>query len=179
MSECQISFLILNVITMTETVRSSRLPGALGMYGLSLGIANIGETLPGPVYALLSGLNAAIVGVIALAAVQLSRKVISDQFTRALLFLGASAGLLYSALWYFPVLMFSAGVATIVWDNDWFNRQLKQILDSIRARFSSGELEGCTSLKWDALTPLYFPTQTLKVSQLHNERSFPLKILSI
>ncbi|KAH8432400.1 putative chromate ion transporter [Aspergillus melleus] len=34
------------------------LPGAIGMYALSLGVQRIEETLPAPVYALLSGLNA-------------------------------------------------------------------------------------------------------------------------
>jgi chromate transport protein ChrA len=46
------------------------MPGAVGMYGLSLGIQQIKDTLPNLVYALLSGLNAATVGIIALAAVQ-------------------------------------------------------------------------------------------------------------
>ena len=46
------------------------LPGAIGMYGLSLGVQQIGETLPNIVYALLSGLNASTVGIIALAGVQ-------------------------------------------------------------------------------------------------------------
>ena len=41
---------------------------------MSLGVQKIDELLPGPVYALLSGLNSATVAVIALAAVQLSEK---------------------------------------------------------------------------------------------------------
>lgn len=40
------------------------------MYGLSLGVQRINEILPGPVYALLSGLNASTVGIVAVAAVQ-------------------------------------------------------------------------------------------------------------
>jgi hypothetical protein len=43
------------------------------MFLLSVGVGKIGETLPGPVYGLLSGLNASTVGIIALAAVQVSR----------------------------------------------------------------------------------------------------------
>ncbi len=97
-------------------IHSDRLPGAIGMYALSLGISSVGDTLPAPAYALLSGLNAATVGVIALAAVQLSRKAITDKITRVLVFLGATAGMLYNALWYFPVLIFLAGPVTIVWD---------------------------------------------------------------
>ncbi|KAK3328089.1 chromate transporter-domain-containing protein [Cercophora scortea] len=98
------------------------LPGAIGMFGLSIGVSNINETLPRPVYALLSGLNAATVGVIALAAVELSHKAITDKLTRILVFLGATAGMLYNALWYFPLLMFLAGIATLVFDYRWLHR---------------------------------------------------------
>lgn len=86
------------------------------MYALSLGIQQIDRTLPSPVYALLSGLNASTVGIIALAAVQLAEKAIRDKISRVLVVFGACAGLCYSALWYFPVLMVGGGVATAVWD---------------------------------------------------------------
>ncbi|TKA39466.1 hypothetical protein B0A54_10485 [Friedmanniomyces endolithicus] len=91
-------------------------PGALGMYGLSLGVARIDQLLPGPVYALLTGLNAATVGIIALAAVQLGEKAVTDRLTRGVVLVGGCAGLLYTALWYFPVLMAGAGLATLGWD---------------------------------------------------------------
>jgi chromate transport protein ChrA len=52
-----------------------------------LGVSRIGDTLPPPVYSLLSGLNAATVGIIALAAVQLADKAITDKLTRVLVFL--------------------------------------------------------------------------------------------
>ncbi|KAK6525314.1 hypothetical protein TWF694_005458 [Orbilia ellipsospora] len=86
------------------------------MYLLSLGVSHIGSTLPAPVYALLSGLNSATVGIIALAAVQLSEKAITDKFTRVLVFLGGAVGMLYSALWFFPVLMIAAGISAVIWD---------------------------------------------------------------
>lgn len=92
------------------------LPGAIGMYGLSVGISRVGSTLPMPVYALLSGLNAATVGLIALAGVRLAENVITDRLTRALVYLGGVMGMLYTALWYYPVLMVGAGIATTVWD---------------------------------------------------------------
>jgi chromate transport protein ChrA len=92
------------------------MPSALGMYGLSLGVHQLKETLPSPVYAFLSGLNAATVGVISLAAVQLSRKAITDKLTRALVVFGGCAGLLHNALWYFPVLLVGASIVTIFWD---------------------------------------------------------------
>jgi chromate transport protein ChrA len=114
------------------------------MYALSLGISNIGDTLPAPAYALLSGLNAATVGVIALAAVQLSQKAITDKITRILVFLGATAGMLYNALWFFPLLIFLAGPVTIVWDFRWLHPLIKKasgIGRRIRQRHESHEVE--------------------------------------
>jgi chromate transport protein ChrA len=86
------------------------------MYGFAVGVSHIGQSLPRQAYALLSGLNAAVVGIIALAAVQLAQKAIADKMTRILVFLGACAGLLYNALWYFPLLMFLAGCASVTYD---------------------------------------------------------------
>ncbi|KAJ3466299.1 hypothetical protein MRS44_006957 [Fusarium solani] len=103
------------------------LPGALGMYGLSIGVSNIGDSLPRAVYALLSGLNAATVGIIVLAAVQLSEKAATDTMTRILVFLGAAAGLMYNALWYFPLLMFLAGLSTVAHDFRWLHGPVKAI----------------------------------------------------
>ncbi|KAL7934900.1 chromate transporter domain-containing protein [Trichoderma chlorosporum] len=101
------------------------LPGALGMFGLAIGVSNIKETLPRAVYALLSGLNAATVGIIALAAVQLSRSAVTDNLTRTLVFLSGAAGMLYNALWYFPLLMFLSGVAAVVHDYRWLHKPVK------------------------------------------------------
>ncbi|PTU23737.1 hypothetical protein P175DRAFT_0468536 [Aspergillus ochraceoroseus IBT 24754] len=92
------------------------LPGAIGMYALSIGVQNIHQTLPDPTYALLSGLNSSTVGIIALAAVQLAEKAIRDKLTRILVIFGACAGLCYNALWYFPALMVVGGLTTVVWD---------------------------------------------------------------
>jgi chromate transport protein ChrA len=100
------------------------------MYGLSLGVSRIGDVLPPPVYALLSGLNAATVGIIALAAVQLAQKAITDKVTRALVFLGGVAGMLYTALWFFPALMAAAGVVTIVWDFRLVQRVYKRVCNT-------------------------------------------------
>jgi chromate transport protein ChrA len=74
------------------------------MFGLSIGISNIDKSLPRAVYAVLSGLNAATVGIFALAAVELSDKATTDRLTRILVLLAATAGMLYNTLWYFPVL---------------------------------------------------------------------------
>ncbi|KAI5820564.1 chromate transporter-domain-containing protein [Pyronema omphalodes] len=110
------------------------LPGAIGMFGLALGIQRVSDILPDPVYALLSGLNAATVGIIALAAVQLAKKAITDKITRAVVLLGGGAGLCYSALWYFPVLMVIGGITTLVWDS-W----IQQRIVAIRKRFEKRE----------------------------------------
>lgn len=108
-----------SVVTIGPYAERLSLPGAIAAYALALGVSKINDALPAIVYALLSGLNAATVGIIALAAVQLSQKAITDKLTRILVFLGGSAGMLYNALWYFPVLMVLGGAATIVWDYRW------------------------------------------------------------
>ena len=69
------------------------------MYALALGVGKIGSTLPEEAYALLSGLNAGAVGLIAFAGVKLGERAISDKITRALVFMGAAGGMLYTALW--------------------------------------------------------------------------------
>ena len=89
---------------------------ATAAFGLALGVENISQQLPGPAYAILSGLNSATVGIIALAAFQLSQKAITDTVTRILVFLGGTAGMLYNSLWYFPLLMVAGGVVTTLWD---------------------------------------------------------------
>lgn len=114
------------------------LPGAAGMFGLALGVSSIGESLPGPVYALLSGLNAATVGIILLAAVQLSEKTITNKTTRLLVFGGGAAGLLYNALWYFPLLVAAGGIVTLVHDFRWLQRSLAAAVRLITARSSRG-----------------------------------------
>lgn len=109
------------------------------MYGLSIGVSNIGDSLPRPVYALLSGLNAATVGIIALAAVQLSERAITDRLTRILVFFGACAGMLYNALWYFPVLMAASGVCAVVYDFRWLHPAVGAVVRFVRAPFRKRE----------------------------------------
>ncbi len=108
------------------------LPGAFGMYGLSIGVSSINDTLPGPVYALLSGLNSATVGIIALAAVELSQKAITDKLTRLIVFVAGAAGMLYNALWYFPVLMAVSGIVSLVYDFRWLRRPVFAVVAAIK-----------------------------------------------
>lgn len=109
------------------------LPGAIGMCGLSIGVSHISDQLSRAVYGLLSGLNAATVGIIALAAVELSDKAITDTLTRTLVFLGATAGMMYKALWYFPVLLVVGAFTAITHDKRWAHGPPKRIGDMIRA----------------------------------------------
>ena len=108
------------------------LPGAIGMWALAVGVSNIDDTLPAVVYALLSGLNSATVGIIALAAVQLSQKAITDGLTRVLVFLGATAGMLYNDLWYFPVLMLLAGITSFVFDKHWLQPPVLAVVAALK-----------------------------------------------
>ncbi|KAL4963143.1 chromate transporter-domain-containing protein [Aspergillus stella-maris] len=145
------------------------LPGAIGMYALSLGVQRIDSTLPGPVYALLSGLNAATVGIIALAAVQLAEKAIRDKISRILVIFGACAGLCYSALWYFPVLMLAGGVATAVWDG-WLAQQVRRVKvawrDRQRQRGSGSDEGGSADAQDVERVPVRHGTQGVEMVRL-------------
>ena len=119
-------------------------PGAIAAYTLAIGVTKINDNLPAPAYALLSGLDAAMVGIIALTSVQLSQKAITDKLTRILVFLGGSAGMLCSALWYFSVLMVLGAAATISWDYRWghnASRAAKAWLYGLRDRPDVGSEE--------------------------------------
>lgn len=121
------------------------LPGAIGMYGLSLGVQKMPEKLQPLVYALLSGMNASTVGIIALAAVQLAEKAIQDRITRVLVIFGACAGICYNALWYFPLLITLGGAMTVLWDV-WLQQKIGKIRAGYpvrrrRARNEDGDAE--------------------------------------
>lgn len=120
------------------------------MYALSLGVQNISKTLPEPVYALLSGLNASTVGIVALAAVQLAEKAINDRLSRILVIFGACAGLCYNALWYFPVLMLSGGFATALWDG-WGYQQIRRMKLAWRNRHNQPQEPEASSADVDCI----------------------------
>ncbi|KAK9897253.1 hypothetical protein P389DRAFT_55026 [Cystobasidium minutum MCA 4210] len=92
------------------------IPGAAGMAGLAAGVRSFPEQLPPIVLALLTGLNAAAVGLIALAAFQLSRTAITDKLTRLLVLGSACFGICYHAPWMYPVLVATGGILTLLWD---------------------------------------------------------------
>ncbi|KAH6888498.1 chromate transporter-domain-containing protein [Thelonectria olida] len=64
----------------------------------------------------------------------LSQKAITDTITRVLVFLGATAGMMYNALWYFPLLMFLAGITAVVHDFRWLHGPIKAIVASFRRK---------------------------------------------
>ncbi|KAL8409844.1 hypothetical protein RB594_008070 [Gaeumannomyces avenae] len=115
------------------------LPGALGMFALSVGISNIQETLPRAVYALLSGLNSATVGIIALAAIELAQKAVTDKLTRLIVSVTGAAGLLYNALWYFPALVLASSCATVVHDLGWLHPAARAVGSAFARRRRPGE----------------------------------------
>lgn len=92
------------------------LPGAAGMAALGAGVRKFPERLPPIVLALLTGLNAAAVGLIALAAFQLSNSSITDPVTRLLVLGSASFGICYHAPWMYPLLVFGGGLVTLAYD---------------------------------------------------------------
>lgn len=103
------------------------------MFALSIGVQRMNEVLPAAVYALLSGLNASTVGIIALAAVQLAEKAIRDKLSRVLVILGACAGLCFNALWYFPLLMSLGGLTAVIWDG-WMSQKIGKVREKLRRR---------------------------------------------
>ncbi|KAJ5661707.1 chromate transporter-domain-containing protein [Penicillium maclennaniae] len=130
------------------------LPGAIGMYALSVGVGNLSRTLPEPVYALLSGLNAATVGIVAVSAVQLAEKAIRDQISRILIIFGACAGLCYNKLWYFPVLMLGGGLVIAAWDG-WLCFQVQRAKTAWRNRHNrptDSEEANTTPVEMDSVT---------------------------
>jgi len=65
------------------------------MLEIGLGVRNVQTTLPSLIYALLSGLNSATVGLIALAGVRLSERAITGNMTRLLVCASACVAMLY------------------------------------------------------------------------------------
>ena len=82
-----------------RTDEGDRIPGAAGMAGLAAAVRSFPDKLPPIVLALLTGLNASAVGLIALAAYQLSNGSVTDAVSRIVLVGCASFGICYHAPW--------------------------------------------------------------------------------
>lgn len=121
-------------------------------------------------YALLSGLNAATVGIIALAAVQLSQKAITDKLSRILVFFGATAGMLYNTLWYFPVLMVVGGLSTTIWDYRWLQRLARRIKPARRVeQMPTQDVEASEiATELTNTAPVHLADRRSQVSSLHS-----------
>lgn len=91
-------------------------PCAVIMTGVAFAVRRIPSTLPEVVFALFTGLNAATVGLVALAAYQLSRKVVTDPATRLILFFSGAIATCYESQWLYPVLMVAGGLTTLAVD---------------------------------------------------------------
>jgi chromate transport protein ChrA len=65
------------------------------MFSMALAIRNVQNDLPNIVYAMLSGLNSAIIGVIALAGQQLAARAILNKMHLALVVLSGAIAMLY------------------------------------------------------------------------------------
>lgn len=119
------------------------LPGALGMAGLAAGISNIPSDLPPIVLALLSGLNAAAVGLIALAAYQLGTAASTDKITLLLVWLSASFGICYHAPWMYPTLIAVGGLVTLLWDfrRQWIYVPLRKLVGEKGEKRHENEME--------------------------------------
>jgi chromate transport protein ChrA len=68
------------------------------MFAIGLGMRHVQGTLPDPVYALLSGLNSAITGVIAFAGLQLAQRAVTCRMDLFLIATSAAVACLYEGL---------------------------------------------------------------------------------
>jgi hypothetical protein len=87
----------LDVRSATDPANLS-LPGTVAMFAVGVGMRQVQGTLPNPVYALLSGLNSAITGVIAYAGLQLAQRAVTCPMDIFLIATSASVACLYEGL---------------------------------------------------------------------------------
>lgn len=73
------------------------------MFAIGVGIGRVRATLPGLVYALLSGLNSGTVSLIALAGVQLAERAITGKMTLLLVGTTACLALLYRGISFYHI----------------------------------------------------------------------------
>jgi len=121
------------------------------MAALGVGVRKLPDELPAIVLALLSGLNAAAVGLIALAAYQLALNCITDSLTRLILLASASFGVCYHAPWMYPVLIVCGGALTCCFDNR--HRVLTPARKAWRDRSPSARTKRRASIERSPTTP--------------------------
>jgi chromate transport protein ChrA len=113
------------------------------MFCLALAVKHIPSSLPPLVLALLTGLNAAAVGLIFLAAYKLTQLTAVDSVTRIVLFSSAAIATCYISPWLFPVLTVSGGIVTFIWDLNHVQNAVRKSQAGIKNfRKSPRQLEG-------------------------------------
>ncbi|KAH8813909.1 chromate transporter-domain-containing protein [Flagelloscypha sp. PMI_526] len=141
-------------------------PGAAGMAGLAAGVRHFPEQLPPMVLALLTGVNAAAVGLIALAAFQLSQGCITDSITRLLVLFSASIGVCYHAPWVYPVLVIVGGIATVL--ADYWRKVFRFFSQKFSRRPPSVHNRPRADSPAEGPAPLFTELPTLGVSSLRH-----------
>lgn len=115
---------------------------------LGAGVRQIPENLHPAVLALLTGLNAAAVGLIALAAEQLGNASATDRITLAIVWLSASFGICHHAPWMYPSLIVAGGATTLAWDyrRVWLTGPIRRITgkQAVSASVGAAQQEGNT-----------------------------------
>lgn len=140
-------------------------PGAAGMFVLAVGIGEIGSSLPNPVYALLSGLNSAIVGVIFVAGLNVSSRCITDKLSHLTIFVSGMFGVMYTSLWYYPVLMIAAGIITLVFDSPYFKLLVRFVSRHCKA-IKRSMAQTARDMVDSALNRKKSPDQTISLEDL-------------
>jgi hypothetical protein len=90
---------------------------------------------------------------------QLSEKAITDKTTRCLVIFGGCAGICYSALWYFPILILIGGLTTFMWD-----LRLQLISLKLRTRWQ----QRTQSRRNDGMSQSNSPREVVPVPKQHS-----------
>jgi len=85
-------------VNSTNSYLTRRLPGFLGMLAISMEIRKLNGPLPDVIYAMLSGFNSAVVGLIGVAAIQLATRSIKNQMTRFIVAASSVVAMLYKGI---------------------------------------------------------------------------------
>lgn len=95
----------------------SSLPGMLIMTGFGVGVAQLGASIPPELQSFENGLSSAAVGLVALAAYKLGKKILKDRVDQTLALVSLVLAIhLRAQAWLFPVLMVtSASVSYCAW----------------------------------------------------------------
>ncbi|SCV69013.1 BQ2448_2033 [Microbotryum intermedium] len=145
-------------------------PGMFAMIGIAYGVKRIPNTLPDIAFSLFTGLNSAAIGLVSLAAYQLSLKVITDDVTRLLVFLMGAISACYESQWLYPVLMAASGICTYVFDKATEYRD-KRKTGGERIVESPAVLEQPEDIEMDIARPIPAVTRDFVEAETLHKRS--------